>query len=63
VRLTGLTAKSVSGRVLTAPAMNTHNTFDAPGAVQPAPFAGATLKGDVLEVKLPAKSVVVLTLS
>ncbi len=62
VRLSGLTAKSVAGRVLTASAMNAHNTFEAPNAVQPAAFAGAALKGDTLEVKLPAKSVVVLAL-
>ncbi len=62
VRLAGLTAKSVTGRVLTAPAINAHNTFEAPDAVQPAAFSGAALKGDTLEVKLPAKSVVVLAL-
>jgi alpha-N-arabinofuranosidase len=63
VKLSGFTAKSATGRVLTAPAMNTHNTFDAPSAVQPTGFDGASLRGDVLEVKLPAMSVVVLTLS
>ena len=62
MRLAGLTAKSVTGRVLTAPAMNAHNTFEAPDAVQPAAFSGAALKGDTLEVRLPAKSVVVLAL-
>jgi alpha-N-arabinofuranosidase len=62
VKLAGLTPKSVSGRVLTATAMNAHNTFEAKDAVQPAAFAGATVKGDTLEVKLPAKSVVVLAL-
>ena len=30
VKLAGLTAKSVAGRVLTATAMNAHNTFEAP---------------------------------
>jgi len=30
--------------------------------VQPAAFDGATVKGDALEVKLPARSVVVLAL-
>jgi hypothetical protein len=30
--------------------------------VQPAAFAGAAVKGDTLEVNLPAKSVVVLAL-
>jgi alpha-N-arabinofuranosidase len=62
LRLTGLTAKSVAGRALTAAAMNAHNTFEAPNAVQPKAFDGATLKGDTLDVRLPAKSVAVLTL-
>jgi alpha-N-arabinofuranosidase len=48
--------------VLTAPAMNAHNTFAAQDAVQPTVFGGAAVKGDTLEVKLPAKSVVVLAL-
>jgi alpha-N-arabinofuranosidase len=62
VRLAGITAKAVAGRVLTAAAMNAHNTFEAPNAVQPTVFTGATIKGDTLEVQLPAKSVVVLGL-
>ncbi len=62
VRLAGMTPKTVTGRVLSAPAMNAHNTFEAPDAVRPAPFSGAALVGDALEVKLPAKSVVVLAL-
>jgi len=62
VTLAGLAASSVTGRVLTAPAMNAHNTFEAPNAVQPAVFDGASLKGATLDVKLPAKAVVVLAL-
>ncbi len=62
VALKGLAAASVSGRVLTAPAMNAHNTFAAPDTVQPSAFDGASLKGETLEVRLPAKAVVVLTL-
>ena len=62
VKLAGLAPKSVAGRVLTAPAMDAHNTFDGPNAVQPAAFAAAAVKGDTLEVKLPARSVVVLAL-
>jgi alpha-N-arabinofuranosidase len=62
-KLAGVAPKSVTGRVLTAPAMNAHNTFEAPNAVQPAAFDGAAIKGDRLEVKLPAKSVVVLALN
>jgi alpha-N-arabinofuranosidase len=61
--LTGVTAKSATGRVLTAPAMNTHNAFAAPTAVQPAAFTGAKLSGQTLTVALPSKSVVVLELN
>jgi alpha-N-arabinofuranosidase len=62
VKLAGLAPKSVAGRVLTAAAIDAHNTFAAMDAVQPVAFQGATLKGDTLEIKLPAKSVVVLAL-
>jgi alpha-N-arabinofuranosidase len=61
-RLQGVAAQRVAGRVLTAPAMNAHNTFTAPDTVQPAPFGGARLAGDTLTVDLPAKSVVILEL-
>jgi alpha-N-arabinofuranosidase len=62
VKLAGFTPKAVAGRVLTAPAIDAHNTFEAPDAVRPAVFSGAAVKGDTLEVTLPAKSVVVLAL-
>jgi len=62
VRLAGITPTSVAGRVLTAGAMNAHNTFAAPDTVRPAAFDGATLRGDTLEVRVPATSVVVLEL-
>jgi alpha-L-arabinofuranosidase len=62
VALAGLAPKSVTGRVLTAPAIDAHNTFAAPDAVQPAAFTGASLNGKTLDVALPARSVVVLTL-
>jgi alpha-N-arabinofuranosidase len=42
--------------------MNTHNTFDAPDAVQPVSFDGARITGDGFAATLPAKSVVVLEL-
>ncbi|MCU0787008.1 MAG: alpha-N-arabinofuranosidase [Verrucomicrobia bacterium] len=61
-RVPGLKPGSVSGRVLTAPEMNTHNTFDAPDAVQPVSFDGARITGDGFAATLPAKSVVVLEL-
>ncbi|HEY0281244.1 MAG TPA: alpha-L-arabinofuranosidase C-terminal domain-containing protein [Rhizomicrobium sp.] len=62
VSLAGAGAKSVTGTILTADAMDAHNSFDHPNAVEPAVFTGATLQDGVLNVDLPAKSVVVLTL-
>jgi alpha-N-arabinofuranosidase len=52
----------VSGRILTATAMNAHNTFDDPAGVRPGPFRGARLIGGRLVIDLPAKSVVALEL-
>jgi len=60
--LAGYAAKTVAGRVLTAPAMDAHNTFAAPDAVMPSAFTGATLAGGKLQVVLPPKSVVMLEL-
>jgi alpha-N-arabinofuranosidase len=60
--LEGVTATTVSGRILTANAMDAHNTFAAPEVVKPAAFTGASLAGGKLNVTLPAKSVVVLEL-
>jgi alpha-N-arabinofuranosidase len=60
--LAGVAAKSVTGRILTAPAINSINTFTAPHTVEPAAFTDATLSGDRLTVTLPAKSVVMLEL-
>jgi len=58
----GRAVSSVAGRILTAAEMNAHNTFEAPGAVQPAPFRGARLMGGTLVIELPARSVVALEL-
>jgi alpha-N-arabinofuranosidase len=52
----------VSGRILTAPKLQDHNTFEAPATIKPATFQGATLNGKTLNVKLPPFSVVVLAL-
>ena len=62
VKLQGVTANAVSGRVLTGPAMNSANTFEAPNVVHPVDFTGARVQGDTLTATLPAHSVVVLSL-
>lgn len=60
--LRGAHVTGVTGRVLTGPAMNAHNTFEQPNVVAPAPFTGATISGDRLRVALPPRAVVVLEL-
>ncbi len=58
--LRGIKAKKVSGRVLTSPAINSHNTFERPEVVKPEIFKDAKLNGSMLTTTLPAKSIVVL---
>ena len=59
-KIVGASAKSITGRVLTAPAMNTVNTFDKPDGVKPERFTGIQVQGDQITLSLPSKSVVVL---
>jgi alpha-N-arabinofuranosidase len=61
--IAGAKFSSVAGRVLTADAVDAHNTFDAPNRVRPAAFTSATLRDATLELQLPPRSVVVLTLA
>jgi alpha-L-arabinofuranosidase len=61
-QIPGGSATGVTGRVLTAAAMNAHNTFDQPAVVKPAAFTGAAIESGSLKATLPAKSVVVLDL-
>lgn len=62
MRLEGMSAHGFTGQILTGPRMNTHNTFARPNAIKPAAFDGAHVHGSSLDAKLPAKSIVVLTL-
>jgi alpha-N-arabinofuranosidase len=59
-KIEGIPAGAVSGRVITAAAMNAVNTFEQPRAVTAVAFGDARVEGDVLKVTLPAKSVVML---
>jgi len=59
VSIAGVGEGKASARVLTANAMDAHNTFAKPDAVKPAPIAVQS-SGGKLTVKMPAKSVVVV---
>jgi alpha-N-arabinofuranosidase len=58
--VTNLTG-SAHGRLLTGPAMDSHNSFEAPNAVRPAAFAGGS-DGGKLAFDLPPRSVAVVAL-
>ena len=60
--IAGYQAKQVSGRILTAKNVADFNDFQHPNVVAPAEFKDANLKKGMLTVKIPAKSIVVLTL-
>jgi alpha-N-arabinofuranosidase len=60
VELRGAKAQRLAGRVLTAPQITAHNTFDKPDTVRPADFAGYKLTEQGFAVTVPPKSVVVL---
>lgn len=62
VDLRGERFNRVSGRILTADALNVHNTFENPEAISPMDFNGASISRGSLTVDLPAKSIVVLEL-
>jgi alpha-N-arabinofuranosidase len=61
--IAGPALSRVSGTILAGDALDAHNTVETPERVKPAAFDGATLDGSTLEARLPAASVVVLTLS
>jgi alpha-N-arabinofuranosidase len=62
IALEGWSGRRVDGQLLTAPAIDAHNTFDAPHTVRPVAFDSAAVDNGTLSATLPAKSLVVLML-
>jgi len=58
--LTGVTAKSAAGETLTAPKVDSVNTFESPTTVVPKPVS-AKVQGGKLVLKLEPKSVTVVS--
>ena len=52
---------SVEGTVLTSDAMNTMNTFDNPNQLQPTGFTDFQVEGDKITIKMPPKSLVLIS--
>jgi alpha-L-arabinofuranosidase len=61
IKATGATPAKVSGRILTASAMDAINTFEKPATVKPAAFNGARIVDGSLRVEIPAKAIIVLS--
>jgi alpha-N-arabinofuranosidase len=59
--LNGVTAASASGETLTAPAIDSVNTFDAPKTVTPKPIA-ASVQGGQVSLTVEPKSVTVIAI-
>ena len=62
VELSGIKSGKLTGEILTAAKITDHNTFENPNLVVPKEFKDAKFNKGVLEVKLPAKSIVTLEL-
>lgn len=60
IDISGLQVKAVNGRILTAPEIQSHNTFEDPDVVKPVPFRHIYWEGDELRVEMPSKSIIVL---
>jgi alpha-N-arabinofuranosidase len=58
----GYNAKQVSGRILTSKNVADFNDFNHPNVVAPKEYKDAKIKKGVLTMKVPAKSIVVVTL-
>ncbi|MFL6308289.1 MAG: alpha-N-arabinofuranosidase [Candidatus Sulfotelmatobacter sp.] len=61
VNLRGISAKSVVGETLTAPKVDSVNSFETPNTVVPKPVA-ARVQGNMVSLKLDPKSVTVISL-
>ena len=61
IKLSGATPKKISGTILTADAMDAHNTFDKPANVKPTAFNVARVGEGSIRVVAPAKSIIVLS--
>ena len=63
IDISQIKVKNIRGRILTSNNITDHNTFENPHLVKPVTFEDFKIKKDgQIELKLPAKSIVVLSL-
>jgi alpha-N-arabinofuranosidase len=63
VDVPGTQSLKASAQILTSDKFTDHNTFEKPGTLKPVAFAGVKKTGDSVGMKIPAKSLVVITLA
>jgi len=62
VSIAGAAVRNSSAQLLTADAMDAHNTFASPRTVGPRPFDGLARDGDTLTFTLPPKAIVMIAI-
>jgi alpha-N-arabinofuranosidase len=62
IDLRGGDFSDVTGRILTTPELNTHNTFEKPDEVKPVEFKDVKIKKNIVSLVVPSKSIIVLEL-
>ncbi len=61
--LRGIEVSNVKARILTADALDTHNTFDAPETIAPQEFEIGAIENGQITIDVPAKSVITIAFS
>jgi alpha-N-arabinofuranosidase len=59
----GMDFSGVNCRILTSDQLSDHNTFEDPEAVKPLDYEGFTARRDGIDLKLPARSVIVMEIN
>ena len=63
LEISGIKSNSVSAQIITSAKFTDHNTFGMPGTIKPTKFDGVKKGNSGLTAKLPAKSIVLITLA
>jgi alpha-L-arabinofuranosidase len=58
--LAGAKIKNVKGKILTAPAINSYNSFENPQSLKSESFSGFKISGNKIIVEMPEKSIITL---
>jgi len=60
IAIRGIKPGAVSGRILSSPRLQDHNTFENPEKIKPLSYKGAMVSGGELKLTLPPASVIAL---